>query len=89
MKNIVQFYIIRQRANCDHKLLVKLKCVQKSSIRKDKERNNCSVLNRVSVLLPCVVHIRIKTVKGIWWMPWYYEPMKDVIACEKPRGAGK
>ena len=32
---------------------------------------------------------KIKTDKGIWWMPWYYEPMKDVTACEKPRGAGK
>ena len=22
-------------------------------------------------------------------MPWYYEPMKDVIACDKLRGGGK
>ena len=22
-------------------------------------------------------------------MPWQYEPMKDVAACEKPRGADK
>ena len=22
-------------------------------------------------------------------MPWNFEPMKDVVACEMPRGAGK
>ena len=32
---------------------------------------------------------KIKTEKGIWWMPRYYEPMKDVTACDKPRGDGK
>ena len=25
--------------------------------------------------------------KGIWWMPWHQEAMKDVAGCEKPRGA--
>ncbi len=30
-----------------------------------------------------------KTEKGIRWMPWYYEPMKDVVTDETPRGAGK
>lgn len=25
---------------------------------------------------------RIKTDKGIWWMPRQYEPMKDVVANE-------
>ena len=25
--------------------------------------------------------------KGIWWMPWHQEAMKDVARCEKPRGA--
>jgi hypothetical protein len=24
--------------------------------------------------------------KGIWWMPWHREAMKDVARCEKPRG---
>ena len=24
--------------------------------------------------------------KGIWWMPWLQEAMKDVIGCEKLRG---
>ena len=27
--------------------------------------------------------------KRIWWMPWRQQAMKDVAACEKPRGAGK
>nr|ADI18614.1 hypothetical protein [uncultured Rhodospirillales bacterium HF4000_24M03] len=31
--------------------------------------------------------ITIKYKKGIWWMPWRQEAMKDVIGCEKPRGA--
>ena len=28
----------------------------------------------------------IKRLKGIWWMPWHQEAMKDVARCEKPRG---
>jgi hypothetical protein len=27
----------------------------------------------------------IKREKGIWWMPWRIEAMKDVIGCDKPR----
>ena len=27
--------------------------------------------------------------KRMWWMPWRQQAMKDVAACEKPRGAGK
>jgi hypothetical protein len=27
--------------------------------------------------------------KRIWWMPWQLEAMKDVVACDKSRGAGK
>ena len=29
---------------------------------------------------------RVK-IKGIWWMPWRKEPMKDVANCDKPRVA--
>ena len=29
----------------------------------------------------------IKYKKGIWWMPWCQEAMKDVTRCEKPWGA--
>ncbi len=31
---------------------------------------------------------RIKRDKGVWWMPWQQEAMKDVITCDKPWGAG-
>ena len=27
--------------------------------------------------------------KRMWWMPRRQKAMKDVVACEKPRGAGK
>ena len=30
----------------------------------------------------------LKYEKGIWWMPWHREAMKDVALCDKPRGAG-
>ena len=27
--------------------------------------------------------------KGKWWMPWRQEAMKDVVSCDKSRGAAK
>ena len=30
---------------------------------------------------------RIERDKGIRWMPWHQEAMKDVARCEKPWGA--
>jgi hypothetical protein len=30
----------------------------------------------------------LKRKKGIWWMPWYREAMKDVAPCDKLRGDG-
>lgn len=32
---------------------------------------------------------RMKHEKGVWWMPWRMEAMKDVLGCEKPGGAAK
>ena len=29
----------------------------------------------------------IKRLKGVWWMPWHREAMKDVVRCDKLRGA--
>jgi hypothetical protein len=29
----------------------------------------------------------IKCQKGVWWMPWCQEAMKDVVRCDKLRGA--
>jgi hypothetical protein len=31
----------------------------------------------------------IQATKGMWWMPWQPEAMKDAGACEKLRRAGK
>ena len=25
--------------------------------------------------------------KSVWWMPWHQAPKKDVISCDKLRGA--
>ena len=37
----------------------------------------------------CVVLTLLRqAMKGTWWMPWHQEPMKDVGACDKPRGVG-
>ena len=30
-----------------------------------------------------------KDIKGHRWMPWLVEAMKDVLGCDKPRGAAK
>jgi hypothetical protein len=30
-----------------------------------------------------------QAIKRTWWMPWQLEAMKDVVACDKPRGASK
>jgi len=36
-----------------------------------------------------VVWVLWQAMKGTWWMPWHREPMKDVVACDKPWGVGK
>ena len=43
---------------------------------------SCSCLRFVLIVL-CV-----QVFKGIRWMPWHQEPMKDVGACDMPRGVG-
>jgi len=30
-----------------------------------------------------------QALKGVWWMSWHREATKDVVACDKPREAGK
>ena len=42
---------------------------------------NCTV--DASILLLCD-----QVFKGTRWMPWHQEPMKDVGACDMPRGVG-
>ena len=39
--------------------------------------------SKASLLFPG----RIKREKGVWWMPWQQEAMKDVVHCDKPWGA--
>ena len=34
----------------------------------------------------CRLLDRIKREKGVWWMPWQQEAMKDVALCDKPGG---
>jgi hypothetical protein len=34
----------------------------------------------------CLLLDRIKREKGVWWMPWQQEAMKDVILCDKLGG---
>ena len=34
----------------------------------------------------CLLLDRIKREKGVWWMPWQQEAMKDVALCDKPGG---
>ena len=36
----------------------------------------------------CVIVSCVQVFKGIRWMPWHQEPMKDVGACDMPRGVG-
>ena len=45
---------------------------------------NCACAVRNS----CPSLDRIKREKGVWWMPWQQEAMKDVIPCDKHWGAG-
>jgi len=37
--------------------------------------------------LLCMAGFDLEREKGIRWMPWHQEAMKDVARCEKPRGA--
>ena len=53
----------------------------------------CVIRPRFVVLWGCVPCARrfgrdaeIKRQKGIRWMPWHREAMKDVARCEKPWG---
>ena len=51
---------------------------------------NCTVDASISCFCDrkqCVI-LLCQVFKGTRWMPWYQEPMKDVGACDKPRGVG-
>ena len=38
-------------------------------------------------MVPVHGGFRFEYEKGIWWMPWRQEAMKDVARCENPGGA--
>ena len=38
-------------------------------------------------LCSCDTRFGGQATKGIRWMPWRQEAMKDVVSCDKPRGA--
>lgn len=42
---------------------------------------------RAATSLQSVVAIKGQIIKGAGRMPWHWEPTKDVISCDKPRGA--
>ena len=47
-----------------------------------------NVLRLVTGLEPVISEDEdLEREKGIRWMPWHQEAMKDVARCEKPRGA--
>ncbi len=45
--------------------------------------------NRKSQILMTVIDKCGQATKGVWWMSWHREAMKDVVACDKLREAGK
>ena len=48
------------------------------------------VLSRVLcvVIVNLFVCLCVFVVMSVRWMPWHWGPMKDVVACDIPRGAG-
>ena len=47
------------------------------------------VLSRVlCVVIVFVYCLCVFVVMSVRWMPWHWGPMKDVVACDIPRGAG-
>jgi hypothetical protein len=53
--------------------------------RRDVMWCRCAGFGGLFLLCLCVWR---QAMKGVWWMPWHQEPMKDVGACDKPWGVG-
>ncbi len=60
----------------------------RSEARADKRGEDEARARRKRAPYPCPSLDRIKREKGVWWMPWQQEAMKDVIPCDKLGGAG-
>jgi hypothetical protein len=46
-----------------------------------------SLATRLLIPVHDGLQAEIKRNKGNWWMPWHREAMKDVVRCDKRRGA--
>ena len=79
---------------CDTLLIV---CTVTTALSRDAvvdERHAtgfCSVANRKSNIANrmTVIDKCDQATKGVWWMSWHPEAMKDAAACDKLREAGK
>ena len=49
-----------------------------------REHPGAKIANPLTVIDKCG-----QATKGAWWMSWHQEAMKDVVACDKLREAGK
>ena len=68
-------------------------CVQKNA-RAQKCEQFCSWSQEKETIKDCESDPLTATqisddqvTKGAGWMPWHWTPKKDVVSCEKPRGA--
>jgi hypothetical protein len=59
--------------------------------RSDDRAKATSIENRKSKIenLVTVIDKCGQATKGVWWMSWHREAMKDAVACDKLREAGK
>ena len=51
-------------------------------------KTSACLLGGLGVLFLLCLCVWRQAMKGVWWMPWHQEPMKDVGACDKPWGVG-
>ena len=64
--------------------------VPRATTGKWEIRTSRSAISLMTIFVPEKAWLfldRIKREKGVWWMPWQQEAMKDVILCDKPWGA--
>ncbi len=57
-------------------------CIVRGSHRSTPKQQGCGGGRQFSV-----ISFVFKLLKGVWWMTWHEEATKDVVSCDKPRGA--
>ena len=62
--------------------------VQHASVVTAKKRNAKKEVNAITSKRRSLSNDKHRwlSIKSVGWMPWHWEPMKDVISCEKLRG---